>query len=145
MSLVLGLETVQIDFFNAFCQANIAEEIYVEMPKDFDDLKGCDMVLKLKKIFIWHKTSSQTWFLKLKQCLEKRGFYQSELDPCFFVHPEMVYLNYVDDSVIIGRDRAKIEAMITDLSTELDLTCEGDLAAFIGIQISKSSLNGSIT
>ena len=57
----------------------------------------------------------------------------------------MVYLNYVYDSVIIGCGRAKIEAMITDLSTELDLTHEGDLAAFIGIQISKSSLNASIT
>ena len=52
MSLVLGLETVQIDFFNAICQANIAEEIYVEMPKDFDDLKGCEMVLKLKNLYM---------------------------------------------------------------------------------------------
>ena len=33
MSLVLGLETVQIDFSNAFCQADIEEEIYVEMPR----------------------------------------------------------------------------------------------------------------
>ena len=57
----------------------------------------------------------------------------------------MVYLNYVDDSVIIGCDRARIEAMTTDLSTDVDLTCEGDLAAFLGIQISKSSFNGSMT
>ena len=57
----------------------------------------------------------------------------------------MAYLIYVDDSVIIGRDRAKMEAMITDLSTELDLTREGDLTAFLGVQISKSSLNSSMT
>ena len=145
MSLVLGLETLQIDFSNAFCHANIAEEINVEMPKDFGDPKGRDMVLKLKKSLYGTKQAPWTWFLKLKQCLEKRRFRQSELDPCFFVHLDMVYLNYVDDSVIIDCNRAKIEAMITDLSTELDLTCEGDLAAFLGIQVYKSSLNGSMT
>ena len=145
MSLVLGLETVQIDFSNAFCQADIEEEIYVEMPKDFGDSKGRDMVLKLKKSLYGTKQAPRTWFLKLKQCLEMRGFHQSELDPCLFIHPDMVYIVYVDDSILIGRDRSKIEAMIADLSTELDLTCEGDLAAFLGIQISRSPLNGSMT
>ena len=145
MSLVLGLETVQIDFSNAFCQADIEEEIYVEMPKDFGDSKGRDMVLKLKKSLYGTKQAPRTWFLKLKQCLEMQGFHQSELDPCLFIHPDMVYIVYVDDSILIGRDRSKIEAMIADLSTELDLTREGDLAAFLGIQISKSPLNGSMT
>ena len=72
MSLVLGLETVQVDFSNAFCQANIAEEIYVEMPKDFGDPKGRDMVLKLKKIFIWHKTSSPDMVPQTKTMLRKQ-------------------------------------------------------------------------
>ena len=72
------------------------------------------------------------------------GFHQSELDPCLFIHPDMVYLVYVDDSILIGHDRTEIEAMIADLSTELDLTCEGNLASFLGNQISKSPLNGSM-
>ena len=38
MSIVLNLATQQIDFSNAFCQADIDEEVYVEMPKDFGDL-----------------------------------------------------------------------------------------------------------
>ena len=79
------------------------------------------------------------------QCLEMQGFHQSELDTCFFTHPYMIYLSFLDDSDLIGHDRAKIEAMITDLSTELDLTCEGGLMALNGIPISKSPLNGSMT
>ncbi len=83
MSIVLSLETRQIDYSNAFCQADIEEEVYVEMPKDFSDPKGRDMVLKLKKSLYGTKQAPRAWFLKLKECLEKRGFKQSTLDPCF--------------------------------------------------------------
>jgi hypothetical protein len=62
-----------------------------------------------------------------------QGFHQSELDPCFFVHPDIVYFFYMDDTILIGLNRTEIEALIADLSTELDLTCEGNLAAFLGI------------
>ena len=34
MSIVLGLATKQIDYSNAFCQADIDKEVYVEMPRD---------------------------------------------------------------------------------------------------------------
>ena len=54
----------------------------------------------------------------------------------------MVYLNYhVDDSILIGRDKSLIDAMITNLSLELEITREGDLASFLGIQIDRSSLS----
>jgi hypothetical protein len=56
----------------------------------------------------------------------------------------MVYLNYVDDSILIGRDKSLIDAKITNLSLELEITNEGDLASFLGIQIDRSSLTGSL-
>ena len=35
------------------------------------------------------------------------------LEPCLIIHADMVYLVYVeDDSILIGRDRTKIDAMI---------------------------------
>ena len=49
MSIVLILETQQIDFSYFFFQAEIDEEVYVEMPKDFGDPEGRDMVLRLNK------------------------------------------------------------------------------------------------
>ena len=35
LSVVLGLATKQVDYINAFCQADLAEEVYVRMPKLF--------------------------------------------------------------------------------------------------------------
>ena len=43
MSIVLNLATQQIDFSNAFYQAEIDEEVYVEMPYDFCDPRGRDI------------------------------------------------------------------------------------------------------
>jgi Reverse transcriptase (RNA-dependent DNA polymerase) len=41
--------TRQVDYTNAFAQAEIKEEIYVEYPKLFDSVVGEDRVLKLNK------------------------------------------------------------------------------------------------
>jgi hypothetical protein len=49
----------------------------------------------------------------------------------------MLYLDYVNDSIFIGWENSLIDAMITDLSLELELTREGDLASFLGIQIDR--------
>lgn len=42
-----GYATKQVDFSNAFVQAEISEEIYVELPAMFQDINGKDCVLKL--------------------------------------------------------------------------------------------------
>ena len=83
MSIVLNLAS------NAFCQADIDEEVFVEMPKDFGDPRGRGMVLRLNKSLYGTKQAPRTWFLKLKECLEQRGFTQSLLDPCLFIHADM--------------------------------------------------------
>ena len=116
----------------------------MEMPKDFGDKNGCDMVLKLNKSLYGTRQAPRAWFLKLKECLEKRGFRQSRLDPCFFIHKDMIYLNYVDDGILLSCHGAKLDAMIADVKTELELTREGDLSAFLGIQIQKCPDSGSL-
>lgn len=68
---------------------------------------------------------------------------QSEIDFHFFIHPDRANCNHVDDSVLIGHDRSKIEAMIADLSTKMDQIYLGDLAAFLASK--SSSLLSMIT
>ena len=66
--------------------------------------------------------------------IEKIDYHQAELDPSLFIGPDMVHFNHVVDSAFIGCDKAKTGTMITDLSTELDPACEGDLMASNGIK-----------
>ena len=50
------------------------------------------------------------------------------------------YLTYVDKSILIGRYNSLINDMIPNLSLNLRLAREGDLAAVLGIQIDRSSI-----
>ena len=56
----------------------------------------------------------------------------------------MIYLNYVDDGILLSCHGTKLDAMIADLKTELKLTREGDLSAYLGIQIEKCPDSGSL-
>ena len=76
--------------------------------------------MKLNKSLNGIKQAPPTWFLKLKECLEHRGLRQSELDPCcFLIHADMVYLNYVDDFILIGRDKSLIDSASTSSMKDL--------------------------
>ena len=46
-ALIFGLETRQVDYANAFVQAELDEEIYVEIPRGFGSAEGGNMVMKL--------------------------------------------------------------------------------------------------
>ena len=49
LSLSLGLKTKQVDYSNAFVQANIDEEVFCELPQEFLGPDEEQYVLKLKK------------------------------------------------------------------------------------------------
>ena len=71
MTAVLDLHTKQVDYNNAFAQAPIAEDVYVELPKDFESNNDGDSVLKLNTSLYGMKQSPLVWFEHLKAGLEK--------------------------------------------------------------------------
>jgi len=63
-----------IDYTNAFPQANIDTEIYVETPALYGSRKGEDKVLKLGKMLYGLKQSPRTFYQHLSQGLKNRGW-----------------------------------------------------------------------
>jgi hypothetical protein len=59
MTLANGWATRQVDYTNAFAQADIKETVFVELPQDYTASDSGDYVLKLKKSLYGLKTSSQ--------------------------------------------------------------------------------------
>jgi hypothetical protein len=59
MAATQGLRTTQIDFTNAFVQANIKEDVYIELPAGFDSPIDGDYILKLNKNLIWTMPGAQ--------------------------------------------------------------------------------------
>jgi hypothetical protein len=140
LSIVLNLATKQVDYTNAFVQAELKEEVFVECPKNFAQTNDDrDLVLKLKKSLYGLRQAPLAWFEKLKDGLVRRGFNQSKLEPCLFVHGEtgVICLVYVDDCLFFAKDAGDIDRMIKNLSQEFKLEPEADVTAFLGIEFRK--------
>jgi hypothetical protein len=144
MTLTNDWVTRQVDYTNAFAQAELHEEVYVEIPRDFAPTTGGDFILKLKKSLYGLKQAPKTFFEKLSAGLTQRGFIQSEVDPCLFMKKGMLCVVYVDDTIFAGPDANEIEKVIASLHDDHDntkhkfhLESEGEVQDFLGINIKK--------
>ena len=142
LSLVLNWRTVQTDYTNAFAQSTLAEEVYMEIPKDFmTSDKNNDYVLKLNKSLYGLRQAPLSWLTHLKEHLEQRGFVPSKVDQCLFInHDKKIFcLVYIDDVVWVAPDRQRIDKVLESLKDEFEMTVEGDVMAFLGIQFKRLS------
>lgn len=136
--------TRQVDYTNAFAQADLQEEVYIEAPKGFSGKDGEDKVLKLLKSLYGLKQAPKTFFDKLQAGLLERGFVASNIDPCLFLKKDMMCVVYVDDTILCGPDPAALEREIQGLGVNnleqrhaFQLRNEGEVGDFLGIQIIK--------
>ena len=138
LSIINGLETRQVDYVNAFAQATLDKEVYIEMPQGFEHDQDC--VLKLKKSLYGMSDSPLLFFELLKRNLEDIGFKQLlHLDPCLFMHKNAICLTYVDDCLWFGMDGPALDALIVKMKQQgMDLIVESNaIFAFLGIQFTR--------
>ena len=143
--LTEGWATRQVDYTNAFAQANLNEEVYLECPKMFAPKSRANVVLKLVKSLYGLRQAPRTFFEKLRDGLLERGYVQSQNDPCLFMKNGILCVVYVDDTIFAGADAAVLEEEIralgvsdTEQRHSFQLRNEGEVGAFLGIQITKT-------
>ena len=146
---ILHLETRQIDFVQAFTQADCDRDMYMEIPTNWTppQLKGNnvrDYVLKLEKNLYGSKSAARNWWLHLRKGLLERGFRQSEMDPCLFMRSDCLLLCYVDDCILVGKSQHALVQVIADLQRTFIIDDEGALSDFLGINIRQNVDNGTI-
>jgi hypothetical protein len=148
MAATLNLKTTQIDFSNAFVQADLQESVYIELPTRFRPPTGSqgDYVLKLNKSLYGLCQAPKSWFDKLSTELHGLGFVPSSNDPCMFVHPDMIILVYCDDCLIFSRDQSKVDDMIVRMRKAFPggLTVEDSVFAFLGVEVFADNKTGKI-
>lgn len=134
------IPTRSIDFVLAFPQADVDVPVYMELPIGIE-LAGENKrhyVLKLNKNLYGLKQASLTWFEMLSKGLVDRGFTASKIDPCVFIRDNCIILVYVDDCIIISPDTKVIDRFVASMQNgheNFKLTDEGDLARFLGVEI----------
>ena len=141
--------TRQVDYTNAFAQAELNEDVYVECPRLFGPASGKDKVLHLRKSLYGLRQAPRTFFEKLRAGLIERGWTQSEIDPCLFLRDGMMCVVYVDDTIFASANVKDLDKVIISLGIinsddqrhTFALRDEGEVSAFLGIQITKTGDN----
>jgi hypothetical protein len=149
LGLFCGLQTTQVDYTNAFAQADLPEREYMELPQYFKkELSDGfnDPIIELNKSLYGGALAAKHWFTKLSQGLTERGFRQSALDKCLFVRSDMIIVVYIDDCIHWYKDQEVMDAFVQSLTDDGDPnnwehTVEGAVSAFLGIDIQHHAKN----
>jgi len=146
MTAVHGWTTRQIDFVLAFPQAPVERDIYMKIPAGFEvDGNDKDYVLQLHRNVYGQKQAGRVWNEYLHEKLLQIGFIQSKYDECVYFRGRVMYVLYTDDSILAGPNATEVDQAITDIQKAgLNITVEGDLQDFLGVNITKND-DGTIT
>ena len=104
MALVcaFGLICHQIDFKNAFINADMDEEVYTTCPPGYGQ---SGKVWKLLKALYGLRKSPVLWFKELVSFLQSLGFEYCPDEPCILINKEthLILFLYVDDLLVIAQ------------------------------------------
>ena len=124
LTQLLKLETLSVDFSNAFAQADMPKDkaVYLHLPRGFQPVGefAKEMVLWLKKSLYGQAEAPKLWYEKLKKGLKDRGFETSQIDPCLFISKKVIVVAYVDDCLFFAKDRADIDQLIQSFKDDGD-------------------------
>jgi hypothetical protein len=101
--------------------------------------------MRLKRNLYGCKQAAHNWFKHLTKGLIQRGFTHSKTDQCLFLGKDCILVVYVDDCLLFAGDSTVIDKLIRDLSTSILLQDEGDVNAFLGVQINEDPVTHTIT
>jgi hypothetical protein len=140
MVITKGWHTRQIDYVQAYTQAPVEKVTYMAIPKGFEVQGGDpdDYVLQIHKNIYGQCQAGRVWNQHLVRKLKMVGFKQSTNDECIFYRGQVMYVLYTDDSILAGPSSKELDEIVKMMKqVGLDLTVDGDISDFLGVNIEK--------
>ncbi len=154
LSMISGMKSHQVDYIQAYTQAPIDCDIYMCIPPQLTVQDNTlqfstnptpgnsdTHVLLLTKNLYGLPQTGNNWFDKLRDSLCARGFQQSSIDPCLVIRKDTIIIIYVDDCLLFARHDKTLDDLLISLQSNFNLTYEGDVGAFLGIQFIRNNQN----
>lgn len=142
MALVCAFELQchQIDFKNAFTNADMDDEIYTTCPPGYGK---SGKVWKLLKALYGLRKSPKLWFDELVSFLKGLGFDHCPDEPCILINNEtgLILFLYVDDLLVIARQEHihHINHFKAALNSKYGIKDLGEAISFLNIRILRDS------
>ena len=127
---------VKFDIKTAFLYGEIQEEIYMRLPEGYEEQ---DKICKLKKALYGLKQAPKTWNKRFTNTLKKQGLEQLSTESCLFKTEDGTILLaiYIDDGLVVGSDRKKIERLVERLKREFKMTEQDNPRTYLGMELKK--------
>jgi hypothetical protein len=138
----LDLEIEQMDVKTAFLYGTLDEEIFMEQPEGFED--GTSQVCRLDKALYGLKQSPRVWYHTLSKFLAESKFYPIDVDHSVFSNGSIYIAVYVDDLLIISKDKIKIQELKGRLSTRFSMSDLGPVAYYLGMAVTRDRPNRTL-
>lgn len=142
MALVcaFGLLCHQIDFKNAFTNADMDEEIYTTCPPGY---RQSGKVWKLRKALYGLRKSPKLWFNELVSFLKGLGFDHCPDEPCILINKQtgLILFLYVDDLLVIAQPECinSIKDFKLKLNSRYGIKDLGEAISFLNITILRNT------
>jgi transposase InsO family protein len=145
-------ELDQLDVPTAFLNADVDEDIYMEIPDGFRDGKE-DAVCKLQKALYGLKQSPRNWYLLVsKFIVDELGFRASVSDPCLFFRRSgsgrlMLLFLFVDDFQVSyhREDKAEWDVLKSQLVARFNTKDMGQSTWILGMRIVRNRVARTVT
>ncbi|RKK19546.1 hypothetical protein BFJ65_g6263 [Fusarium oxysporum f. sp. cepae] len=138
MALVcaFGLICHQVDFKNAFVNAEMDEEVYTTCPPGYGQ---SGKVWRLLKALYGLRKSPKLWFNELASFLKDLGFQHCPDEPCILINNEtqLILFLYVDDLLIIAQPEylQQVNNFKAAVHSKYEIKDLGEAISFLNIRI----------
>ena len=145
MAMTQKWKTKQLDFVQAFPQAPVEQDLYIDVPK------GCKVndndvslwALKVTMNLYGQKQAGRVWNDYLIEGLCKIGFSQSKNDPCILWRNGVIIIIYTDDTILTGADILEVDKAIADIASIFEITHKDCVSYFLGVNVD-NQVDGTI-
>ena len=131
----------QMDVISAYVQGELHDEIYMEQPEMFVDLRNEDKVCKLLRPLHGLKQSGREWYRKLDDFILTIGGKRTPADPCVYVIGEgedrVILVIYVDDLIFASKNIKQIQSVKSLISSTFKMTDLGPISSILGINVER--------
>ena len=144
-------ECWQLDYNTAFLNAKVEEDVYVKMAPGYEEFSndGVPMVMRRLKSLYGLRQSPRCWFGTVDKHVVEIGFKSFKSDPCAYIYSEggaiYVLTLYVDDDLLLGKDRKVLEHIKRKLTGRFSMIDMGDVLLVFGMEVTRDRTKGTVT
>ena len=143
------LHLEQLNVKTAFLHGELEKEIYMLQPEGFAEIGKKNLVCRLNKFLYSLKQVPRCWYKRFDSFTMSLGYNRLNSDYCeyykrFEDNDFIILLLYVDDMLVVGPNKDRIQELKAQLSREFEIKDLGPANKILGMQIYRDRNNMKI-